>query len=113
MEKRSQEGFTLLEMLLILFLIMAVISIAAPRFSSADGVTRTQIDAANRVRIEGAVELYKMDTGVLPQRLEDLYLSPPEVKGWRGPYLDEELVKPTRGGEPYELDERGKITHDD
>ncbi|MGE4271576.1 MAG: prepilin-type N-terminal cleavage/methylation domain-containing protein [Desulfitobacterium sp.] len=109
MEKRSQEGFTLLEMLLILFLIMAVITIAAPRFSSVDSVTRTRVDAANRVRIEGAAELYKMDTGVLPQRLEDLYSSPLAVKGWRGPYLDEELVRPTKGGEPYELDGRGKV----
>ena len=105
----KQNGFTLLEILLILFLMMVVISIAAPRFSSAENFTRQQADYANRVRIEGAVELYRMDTGLLPEVINDLLVPPPEVTGWRGPYIEQELLKPTRDGEPYILDERGKI----
>lgn len=107
--QHKQKGFTLLEILLILMLMMAVIGIVAPRFTSAENFTRTQADSANRVRIEGAVELYKLDTGILPEGIEDLYVPPPGVTGWRGPYLEREIVKPTRDGASYELDERGKV----
>lgn len=107
--QHRQEGFTLLEILLILFLMIALIGIASSRFSSAQNFTRIQADSANRVRIEGAVELYKLDTGVLPEKMDDLLSSPPGITGWRGPYLQQVIVKPTRDGESYVLDERGKV----
>ncbi|HHY27463.1 MAG TPA: hypothetical protein GX523_12125 [Desulfitobacterium dehalogenans] len=107
--QRKQEGFTLLEVLLILCLMMVIIGIASPRWSSAENYTSTQGDLANRVRIEGAVELYKLDTGMLPEGIDDLYSPPPGIKGWRGPYLRQDFVKPTRNGESYELNERGKV----
>lgn len=107
--QHKQEGFSLLEMLLILFLMMVLISMAAPQFGTAENSTRQQADLANRVLIEGAVDLYKLDTGKLPEGIDDLIICPLGVTGWRGPYLQQEIIKPTREGEPYVLDDRGRI----
>lgn len=105
----SREGFTLLEVLLILFLMMILVYQVAPRFTSSESLTRLKADSANRLRIEGAVELYKLDTGKIPGSIEDLISPITEVRGWRGPYLDQALVNPMKGAEPYELDAQGKV----
>ena len=105
----KEKGFTLLEVLLVLCLMMAIISIAAPGWGTAKNNTSTQADLANRVLIEGAVELYKLDTGKLPEGMADLYSPPPGIEGWRGPYLRQNFIKPTDNEEGYKLDERGKV----
>ena len=105
----KEKGFTLLEVLLVLCLMMAIISIAAPGWGTAKNNTSTQADLANRVPIEGAVELYKLDTGKLPEGIADLYAPPPGIEGWRGPYLRQRFTKPTDNEERYELDEGGKV----
>lgn len=107
--QKSSEGFTLLEVLLVLFLMMILVYQVAPRFTSAEGLTRVKADSANRLRIEGAIELYKLDTGAIPGSIEDLISKVSEVRGWRGPYLDRALVNPMNGANPYELDAQGKV----
>jgi general secretion pathway protein G len=107
--EKGQDGFTLLEVLLVLFLMMAIVAISVPRFNTAEGITTSKADSANRVLIEGAIELYRLDTGMFPKEMKDLYLPPPGVRGWRGPYLDQVILKPTRGEESYKLDERGRV----
>lgn len=105
----NEQGFTLLEVLLILCLIIAIVSIAAPRWGTAGNYTYTKADLANRVLIEGAVELYKLDTGRLPEEMADLYSPPPGIKGWRGPYLRQSYTQPADNEEGYKLNERGKV----
>lgn len=106
---RVSKGFTLIEVLFVLVLMMIVVLQVAPHFSTSEGSVRLKIDSTNRLRIEGAVDLYKIDTGKVPLTLEDLILPPSGVAGWRGPYLEEVPVNPFKGGEPYELDEKGKV----
>lgn len=105
----SSEGYTLLEVLLILFLIMILVYQVAPRFTSSESLVRVKADSANRLQIEGAVELYKLDTGVIPGGMVDLISPVTEVRGWRGPYLEKALVNPMKGAAPYELDVQGKV----
>lgn len=108
-DRRKQAGFTLLEVLLILGLMMSIISIVAPRWDSAEDYTSRQADFAQRARLEGAVELYKLDTGTLPEGMDDLYSPPPGLKGWRGPYLHENWAGPAGGPGGYELEQRGQV----
>lgn len=105
----SSEGFTLLEVLLILFLMMILVYQVAPRFTSSENFLRVKADTANRLRIEGAVELYKLDTGEIPGSIEDLISPVTEARGWRGPYMEQALVNPMKGAAPYELDVQGKV----
>lgn len=100
-------GFTLLEVLLTLVVLGIITAQIAPRYGSSILSSRDQTQHANRVRIEGAVELYRLDTGILPNRLEDLLSSPPGGHGWRGPYLDKLPTQPD--GKPYTLDTQGKV----
>lgn len=94
---------------MVLAILMVIVGIAMPRFTSAVVYTQNQADMANRVLIEGAVELYKMDTGMVPTGIEDLLSPPPDVKGWRGPYLERELFPPTEVQENYQFDDKGKL----
>lgn len=109
MTNQSDHGFTLVEVLFTLFLIMMLTYAVAPRFVSSEGWTRSKADSANRLRIEGAVELYKLDTGKYPNRIEDLVIQPSGLAGWRGPYLQEIPVNPAKGAQPYQLNSQGKV----
>jgi general secretion pathway protein G len=105
----SDKGFTLLEVLLVLALLLILIYQAAAHFSTSDALVRQKTDSANRLRIESAVELYKLDTGKVPQNIEDLISPSEKPKGWRGSYLEQVLENPIKGAGPYALDAQGKV----
>lgn len=100
-------GFTLLEVLLTFLILGLVLAQIAPRYNTSIQFSNDQAQQANCLKIEGAVELYRLDTGVLPKQLEDLLAAPPGTSGWRGPYLDQIPVQPN--GKPYTLDSQGKV----
>ena len=109
LQEFKNNGFTLMEILLVLALLMIILGISLPRLNSSVGYTQNQADLANRVLIEGAVELYKLDTGLVPESIDDLLHPPKEVTGWRGPYLERELSPPMEGRDTYEFDDKGKL----
>lgn len=100
-------GFTLLEVLLTFLILGLVLAQIAPRYNTSIQFSNDQAQQANCLKIEGAVELYRLDTGVLPKQLEDLLAAPSGTSGWRGPYLDQIPVQPN--GRPYTLDSQGKV----
>ena len=42
---------------------------------------------AKMAPVESAIDTYKLNTGKLPSKLEDLVVCPPGLNGWAGPYL--------------------------
>ncbi|WP_425807640.1 type II secretion system protein GspG [Desulfitobacterium sp. Sab5] len=100
-------GFTLLEVLLTFLVLGLVLAQIAPKYNTSVQFSRDQAQQANYLKIEGAVELYRLDTGTLPTRLEDLLTAPPGLSSWRGPYLDKMPTLPN--GQPYTLDVQGKV----
>lgn len=105
--KLSQTGFTLLEVLLTLVVLGMIMAQVGPKYGSSILSSQAQALQASRVRIEGAVELYRLDTGAFPNRLEDLLSAPPGGHGWRGPYLDQLPTQPD--GRPFTLDAQGNV----
>ncbi|HBW36192.1 MAG TPA: prepilin-type cleavage/methylation domain-containing protein [Desulfosporosinus sp.] len=106
--ENTQRGFTLWELLLVLSLI-GILLVLTPHFGSAVSQVQNRVDLANVLKIEGAVQLYRIDVGTFPRRVSDLVHSPIGVSGWRGPYLEEIPEDPFNPVLSYQLDALGRV----
>ena len=104
-----QAGFTLWELLLILFLMGIILALATPHFGSATNQVWIRVDLANKERLEGAAQLYRIDVGTYPLSVEDLVLSPTGVSGWRGPYVNEIPINPFDATQVYQINALGQV----
>jgi len=108
-EENRQSGFTLWELLLVLFLMGVILSLAMPRFGSATNQVKIRVDLANKEKIEGAAQLYRIDVGKSPLSVSDLIYAPLGVIGWRGPYLGETPINPFNPTQVYPIDDLGQV----
>lgn len=108
-EQNRQLGFTLWELLLVLFLMGVILSLVTPHFGSATNQVCTRVDLANRATIEGAAQLYRIDVGTYPLSVADLVYTPLGVSGWRGPYLKEIPINPFDSARIYQIDAFGQV----
>lgn len=88
--KRTETGFTLLELLVVLGIISLLAGIVGPQVMKHMGESKTK---AARVQIEdlaAALDMYKLDVGHYPstqEGLRSLIESPDGTARWNGPYL--------------------------
>lgn len=116
------QGFTLLELLVVILIIGLLTGIVAPRFlgqisRSEITATRAQLDAFDK-----ALQAYRMDIGRYPnasQGLRALVAQPADEPRWRGPYLQGEVPtdpwgspyqyrSPGQGGRDFDLSSYGR-----
>lgn len=83
-----EKGFTLIEILLVVAIVGILVSLVAPRLAGRSEEARRQ---AARADIDGginlALDLYEVDNGRYPARLEDLIIRPEDTERWKGPYI--------------------------
>jgi general secretion pathway protein G len=108
-EENWQSGFTLWELLLVLFLMGVILTLVTPHFGSATNQIRIRVDLANKEKIEGATQLYRIDVGTYPLSVSELVHSPMVVSGWHGPYLDEIPINPFNATKVYQIDALGQV----
>lgn len=108
-ETSKESGFSLLEVLLILFLLGIILRMVSLHYDSSIENVRQKEDEANIKLIEGAVQLYRIDTGHFPVSIESLIEEPSDVSGWRGPYLQQWPVDPWNSTKSYQIDARGNV----
>ena len=84
-------------------------SLATPHFGSATNQVRIRVDLANKEKIEGVAQLYRIDVGTYPLSVSDLVQSPMGMSGWRGPYLKEIPINPFNATQTYQLDASGQV----
>jgi len=100
---RNQQGFTLVEMMVVVVIVGILITIAVPVYNKVTATAEEKACLANIKIIEGAMEVYKAANGTLPGSVGDLM---EEKKG--GPFLKEKPRCPS-DNQDYVLS-NGKVT---
>lgn len=108
-ERNRQGGFTLWEILLVICVMGMILTLAMPHFGSAKKQVWVRVDLANRLRIEGAAQLYRIDVGTYPQNVKDLVHAPNGVSRWCGPYLEDSPINPFNSAQVYQIDALGQV----
>lgn len=103
---RGEEGFTLIEIMVVVFILGLLITLVAPRILGRTDEARQTKAAADIKSIEQALSLYKLDNGSFPtteQGLQALVTRPtsgPPPRRWNPDgYLEKLPVDPW--GQPY------------
>lgn len=69
---RARSGFTLLEMMVVMTIIVTIVSIAVPFYSSALVRARESVLRSNLMTIRSVIDQYTYDKEEPPQSLQDL-----------------------------------------
>ncbi|MGA8941893.1 MAG: prepilin-type N-terminal cleavage/methylation domain-containing protein [Thermoactinomyces sp.] len=90
--EHGEKGFTLVEMLIVLFIIGLILAIAIPNLKAAGSKAQEKADLANRQIIAAQADHYFLEYGEYPGSVKELvsrgYLrSVPPCPGGRGQYV--------------------------
>jgi general secretion pathway protein G len=102
--RRSQDGFTLLELLVVLAILGLLIGLVAPAALRQLGSAKEKIAHQSVERLATVLDMYKLDVGTYPsteQGLQSLITRPSGMARWNGPYLKGDKMPEDPWGHPY------------
>ena len=112
MNKRRR-AFTLIELMLVVIIIGVLATMIMPRFVGRSEQARVAAAKSDVATVGTALDMYEMDIGSYPEKLEDLLKDPGVGDKWKGPYLKKEPKDPwgrlykyetsSGGGKDYKL----------
>lgn len=100
----GQEGYTLTELLVVMFILVLLVGLVAPKVIGYLGGAKSDAARIQLSNIESALDLYLIDVGRYPTETEGLkaLLQKPEAAAkWRGPYLKKDSGLRDPWGESY------------
>jgi general secretion pathway protein G len=111
---RSQTGFSLIEILLVLGIIVFIATLVAGNLIGKSEEAKVKQARAGLQKVASAVNNYYLDTGQIPKSIDALITKPGEVPNWKGPYLQGsqindpwntpyQLKVPGEGGQEFEV----------
>ena len=105
--KQRQSGFTLIEILVVMFIIgMLAVMVAPNLFNQRTGAMRDAATAEIST-LSAALDMYRLDVGEYPDSLEGLMNNDSGRASWNGPYLRREVpTDPWDNEYVYQLDGR-------
>ena len=97
--KNNQKGFTLVELLVVLAILVVISGFVAPQVMNYLAKAKHQAAAIEIERLSGILDLYLLDNGRYPttaEGLDALFEGPSGADGWNGPYIKkaEQLLDP-------------------
>ena len=102
---RSDAGYTLLELLVVMGILTVLTAVATPQLMGYFGKAKTQSVQLQIENIGTALELYYMENGSYPSSstgLNALVEATPEAPRWNGPYLKKAKNLLDPWGRPYQ-----------
>ena len=99
------EGFTLMELLIVLLIMGMLASIAVPQVIKYLGRAKTDMAELQIEALSMSLDFYKLDVGQYPdqqQGLEALVSKPGNIDNWFGPYVKKSASLIDPWGEPYQ-----------
>jgi general secretion pathway protein G len=102
--ERNEDGFTLLELLVVLAILGLLAAIVGPQVIRYLGSSKTQTASVQVKNVAAALELFRLDAGRYPtpqEGLGALVKAPASVPIWNGPYLPQASALSDPWGNPY------------
>ena len=96
--KRKRRGFTLLELMIVLVILVALFALVGPRLLGSQEKADLKTAATQIGNLEAALEMFKVDARRFPSTEDGLTVlidTPTDerlARKWAGPYLDDELL---------------------
>jgi len=103
--RRAQDGFTLVELLVVLVILGLIAAFAAPQVLKYVGGAKSDSAKIQIERLSGVLDLYRLEVGRYPSQeegLEALMEKPSDAEAWNGPYLKKSDALTDPWGRPYE-----------
>lgn len=85
-------GFTLIELLVVLVILGLIAGLVVPNIVGQTEKARARAAKASIQQLSNAIDTYYLDTGQLPDRLENLVNEPASAENWNGPYAKQSTL---------------------
>lgn len=105
----EENGFTLLEILIVLCFIGLLLGSIVPHYGSSKEKTSELVNQTNIRLIYGAAQHYRLDIGIFPEGVDDLMLNTTGSEHWQGPYLDQWPLNSYDPTKVYYIDDLGRV----
>lgn len=99
-----EDGFTLMEMLVVLVVIGLIAAVAIPQVMRLLGSAKGKATKIQLETLGQSLNYYQLDMGEFPsteQGLAALWQAPPQKEGWNGPYVRQERQLLDPWGRPF------------